>query len=101
MTSYSFRLYVVSDSPHSKAAISNLKWICEQVLNGDCSISIVDVLQEPDEAERENILATPTLVRSHPSPEKRLIGDLADKQLVLSLLGLDNLVPKNRTDETE
>jgi len=37
----------------------------------------VDLLLNPEEAERYNIMVTPALIRTHPKPEKKIIGDLS------------------------
>lgn len=50
-------------------------------------LEIIDVLEFPDLAEDERILATPTLIKSLPLPLRRVIGDLSDKEKVL--LGLE------------
>ena len=50
-------------------------------------LEIIDVLEFPDLAEDERILATPTLIKSLPPPLRRVIGDLSDKEKVL--LGLE------------
>lgn len=80
-------LYVTGDTTRSAEAIVNLQEI-QKLLNGQCEITVVDVLEHPELAEREKILATPTLVKVAPPPLRRLIGDLSDKALVLSLLDL-------------
>jgi circadian clock protein KaiB len=49
----------------------------------------VDVLEHPQRAEDEKILATPTLIKQLPPPLRRVIGDLSDKEKVL--LGLEVL----------
>lgn len=48
---------------------------------------MIDVLDHPQLAEDERILATPTLIKQLPPPLRRVIGDLSDKDKVL--LGLD------------
>jgi circadian clock protein KaiB len=100
MAQYSFTLYIYNDSPHSQVAVDNIMWLCEYALKGDCSIAIVDVAEQPHVAERENILATPTLVKISPKPEQRLIGDLGDKALVLRLLGLKQFPDSDEMDDT-
>jgi len=80
-------LYVTGDTTRSAEAIANLQEI-QKLLSGQCEITVVDVLEHPELAEREKILATPTLVKVAPPPLRRLIGDLSDKALVLSLLDL-------------
>lgn len=93
MTNYAFKLYIAGKSVHSDAAIQNLGQICEQLLGNKCNITILDVLESPDEADADHILATPTLIRIHPPPTRRVIGDLSNIQKVLISLGIqtDNL----------
>ena len=74
-------------SPRSKVAIANLQRLCEQELLGEYELEIVDVLENPQRAEDEKILATPTLIKQLPLPLRRVIGDLSDKDKVL--LGLE------------
>ena len=74
-------------SSRTGTAIANLRSICEQELGGQYDLEIIDVLQFPDLAEDEKILATPTLIKSLPLPLRRVIGDLSDKEKVL--LGLE------------
>ena len=81
------RLFVTSASSRTGTAIANLRRICEQELAGQYDLEIIDVLEFPDLAEDEKILATPTLIKSLPLPLRRVIGDLSDKEKVL--LGLE------------
>lgn len=87
---YRLRLYVTGRTARSEVAIRNLQRICDTELQGDFNIEVVDVLEHPQLAEDEKILATPTLVRQLPEPVRKIIGDLSDREKVL--LGLD-LVP--------
>jgi circadian clock protein KaiB len=80
-------LFVTGASSRTSTAIANLKRICEQELEGQYELEIIDVLEFPDMAEDEKILATPTLIKSLPLPLRRVIGDLSDKEKVL--LGLE------------
>ena len=68
-------------------AIANLRRICEEDLNGQYALEIIDVLEQPEVAETDRILATPTLIKQLPPPLRRVIGDLSDKDKVL--LGLE------------
>jgi circadian clock protein KaiB len=88
MNKYLLKLYIAGHNPRSERAIVNLKQICEAELAGDYQMVIIDVLETPQAAEQERILATPTLVREMPPPSRRLIGDLSDRELVLSALDL-------------
>jgi len=87
LSKYLLRLFVTGASSRTGTAIANLRRICEQELEGQYDLEIIDVLQFPDLAEDEKILATPTLIKSLPLPLRRVIGDLSDKEKVL--LGLE------------
>jgi circadian clock protein KaiB len=64
-------------------AVNNLRRICEQELRGQYELQVIDVLEQPELAEEEKILATPTLIKQLPPPLRRVIGDLSDKDKVL------------------
>jgi circadian clock protein KaiB len=87
LSKYILTLYVTGTSPRTKVAIDNLNRICAQELDGRYELEIVDVLEHPQRAEDEKILATPTLIKELPPPLRRVIGDLSDKDKVL--LGLE------------
>lgn len=87
MSKYVLTLFVTGTSPRTRVAMDNLKRICEQELSGLYKLEIVDVLENPQRAEDERILATPTLIKQLPPPLRRVIGDLSDKDKVL--LGLE------------
>lgn len=81
------RLYVAGQTPKSQLALTNLKQICEEHLQGRYEIEVVDLLESPQLAAGDQILALPTLVRRLPEPIKKIIGDLSNKERVL--VGLD------------
>lgn len=87
MSKYLLRLYVTGKTARAEQAIANLRRICEEDLHGQYELQVIDVLEHPQLAEDEKILATPTLVKRLPPPLRRVIGDLSDKEKVL--LGLD------------
>jgi circadian clock protein KaiB len=84
---YELRLYIAGTTTKSMAALKNLKEYCEGYLQGKYSIEVIDLLENPQLAEGDQILAIPTLVRRVPEPIRRIIGDLSDKEKVL--IGLD------------
>lgn len=83
------RLYVAGQTPKSLAALANLKRVCDEHLAAKFKIElqVIDLLERPHLAQADQILAIPTLVRSLPSPIKRIIGDLSNTERVL--VGLD------------
>ncbi|MEM1392590.1 MAG: circadian clock KaiB family protein [Cyanobacteria bacterium P01_D01_bin.116] len=89
-SNYVLKLYVTGDTPRSGRAISNLKELCQEHFVFDYKIHIIDVLKQPDVAEKEKIIVTPTLIRESPSPQVRIIGDLSDIKTVLMGLGISN-----------
>lgn len=80
---WNLRLYVAGHTPRSVAAFANLKRICEEHLAGRYKIEIIDLIQNPQLAAGDEILAIPTLVRQLPSPIRRMVGDLRDTERVL------------------
>lgn len=87
MDKYLIKLYITGRTPRSQQAIRALEQICETELNGRYELVVIDVLERPQLAEDEKILATPTVVKELPLPIRRIIGDLSDTERVL--LGLD------------
>lgn len=84
---WELRLYVAGQSKKSLAALSNLRRLCDEHLPGKYSIEVVDLLQSPQLAAGDQILAIPTLVRKLPAPIKKIIGDLSNVER--ALVGLD------------
>jgi circadian clock protein KaiB len=84
------QLFVAGRTPRSERAIAVLRHLCERELAGfACEMQIVDVLADPAQAEARKILATPTLIKEQPLPQRRIIGDLsADPRELLSALNL-------------
>jgi circadian clock protein KaiB len=81
------KLYITGRSPRAELAIANLRRLCTEELAGCYEIEIIDVLEHPELAEDDRILATPTLIKQLPPPLRRVIGDLSNRDKVL--LGLD------------
>lgn len=77
------RLYIAGQTPKSLAAISNLHRICEEHLDAQFHIEVIDLLETPQLAEGDKIIAIPTLVRRLPEPIRKIIGDLSDTEKTL------------------
>lgn len=84
---WQLRLYVAGQTPKSVTAFANLKKLCEEYLQGQYQIEVIDLLKNPDLAKQDKILAIPTLVRKLPQPLRQIIGDLSNQEKVL--LGLE------------
>jgi circadian clock protein KaiB len=81
------RLYTAGESARSTAARRNLETICETHLAGRYQIEVINLMEHPQLARGDQIIALPTLVRRLPSPMKKIIGDLSNEERVL--VGLD------------
>ena len=85
---YILKLYIAEQTANSTKAIQNIKKILSVELKDAYELKIIDVFKDPQSAEDEKILATPTLSRVFPPPVKRIIGDLSDTEKVLLGLGI-------------
>jgi circadian clock protein KaiB len=85
---YVLRLFVSGLTPHSTGAISRVREICDRHLAGQFELEVIDVLKKPELARREEVVALPTLIKRHPGPPRRLVGDLSNTDRVLRCLGL-------------
>lgn len=85
---YRLSLYVTGVTPKSTRAIANIKAICEEYLQGQYELEIIDIYQQPELAQRESIIAAPTLIKMLPPPLRKLVGDMSNEESVLAGLGL-------------
>ena len=84
---YRMRLYVTGSTPHSTRAITNIRRICTEHLDGRYDLEVVDIAQHPELTAGEQIIAAPTLIKMSPLPVRRFIGDMSRTDRIL--LGLD------------
>jgi circadian clock protein KaiB len=89
---WKLRLYVAGQTPKSVRAFANLKVLCEDHLEGRYQIEVIDILEHPDKARGDQILAIPTLVIKIPHAVRKIIGDLSDADKVLVGLALQEVV---------
>ena len=97
MTQYRLKLFITGHTLRSSRAIANLRRICEEELGTEYELVIIDVQEQPQLAEEDKILATPTLIKVLPLPVRRIIGDLSDTKQVL--LGLELFHQESRGGE--
>ena len=81
------RLYVAGHAPNSVRAIASVEAICAAHFSAAHELEIVDMLEQPERAVADGIIATPTLLKLRPPPVRRMIGDLSDTSLLLQTLG--------------
>lgn len=87
------RLYVAGETQRSLTAFANLKRICEEHLANCYSIEVIDLSKHPQLAQADQIVALPTLVRKLPTPVRRIIGDLSNRERVM--VGIDLIAAKS------
>lgn len=85
---YVLKLCVSGMTPRSRDAVTNLKHICDAYLDGHYQLEVIDLYQQPTLAAKHQIIATPTLLKNHPLPLRRVIGDLSNTEGTLRKLGI-------------
>jgi len=85
---YVMRLFVIGTTRNSECAIVNVRKICEEHLQGRYDLDIVDLSTNPELADREQIIAAPTLIKNLPLPVRRFIGDMSHTDRILRGLNL-------------
>jgi circadian clock protein KaiB len=84
---WELKIYVAGETDKSRAAIENLRRVCEEHLKGEYHIEVVDLVKHPQLAAEDQIFAVPTVIRQLPEPIKKLIVDLSATEKVV--VGLD------------
>ena len=85
---YLLRLFMAGNGQNSQKALANLRRLCQEHLNGRCTIETVDVVKDFQAAVRDNILVTPALILVSPRPRVMILGNLSDSPKVLAALRL-------------
>lgn len=96
MQNHVLKLYVTGKTSRTEQAIKNLREICAEAFGDSYELEVIDVLESPQAAEDDKILATPTLIRTLPPPIRRIIGDLSERDRVL--VALDVYLPAEDTN---
>ena len=89
MTTLRLELYVLGQSTKSRVALENLRRICGGLEPGTCELEVIDVIEQPQAAERAGVVATPTLLKVAPPPVWRIVGDLSRPDAVLAAITSD------------
>jgi circadian clock protein KaiB len=81
-------LYVTLPWPSSLRAKANLTRVLARVPEGQVRLLVCDLAHEPDRAEKDNVLFSPTLVKVWPPPKMWILGDLSESDVLIDLLAL-------------
>lgn len=85
---FQLRLFVAGNSALSRQAIENLRAFCAAHLLGRVDLEVIDIYQQPELAQRHQVVAAPTLLKVSPLPLRRIVGNLSRPDRVLRALGL-------------
>jgi circadian clock protein KaiB len=91
MDQHAFTLFVAGGTELAARATTNFDRLIRERLGESCRCTVVDILKEPRQARQHRVLATPMLVREHPQPILRILGDLSQEDRLLAQLGLNEL----------
>lgn len=83
---YVFRLFVSGNSMATERTLKKLHQLLEQMLTQPYTLKVIDVTQHPEQAEQDHVTATPTLVRVHPLPIHRIVGNFDNVEQLLGVL---------------
>ncbi len=72
------RLFVAGASSRSRQAVLRVRQLCRAEPQGACTMEVIDIYQQPELARRNQIVATPTLIKEFPVPVRRFIGNLSN-----------------------
>lgn len=94
MKSIRLRLFVTGQSAYGLEARENLEALIQAFPEYDFEIDVVDVLENPERAIADKVIATPTLIKHNPPPSCRIVGDLSNRMRVVRALSLRNDAPE-------
>lgn len=83
---YVLRLFVSGSSTATEQILKTLHHLLENHLNQPYTLKVIDVRKHPEQAEADQITATPTLVKVQPAPMRRIVGGLDNPALLLQAL---------------
>jgi circadian clock protein KaiB len=84
-----FNLYIAGKTPHCMLTLVNLKNFCDQYIPKQYVIEVIDLLEHPERAQIDDIIAIPTIVKLLPEPKRCMIGDFSNHALMLMKLGIN------------
>jgi circadian clock protein KaiB len=85
---FMLRLFVAGATARSHQAVLRVRQLCEAELKDNCTLEVIDIYQQPQLARDNQIVATPTLIKEFPRPERRFIGNLLNLTGLFSELDL-------------
>ncbi|WP_019487330.1 MULTISPECIES: circadian clock KaiB family protein [Kamptonema] len=88
---YVLRLFVSGNNAATERTLKTLHQLLDQTLGQPYTLKVIDVFKHPDQAEADQISATPTLIKVWPRPVRRIVGELGDVDKILRLLAVSEV----------
>lgn len=88
MDNHVFTFFIAGGGELAVRALANFDRLIRSRLDDACTLTVVDILEEPRLAREHRVVATPMLVRQQPLPVIKILGDLSEDAVVLTQLGL-------------
>jgi len=85
-------LFIAGDGPNSTTAVANLRALIAHRGAHHIQVEVIDVFADPARGVSAGVFVTPMLVRVEPAPERRILGNLSDRGVWLSVLRLEERV---------
>lgn len=90
MSDHTFTIFIAGGTDLAARALANFERLIRPRIASTCTLTVVDVLKEPRKARDHRVVATPMLVREHPVPVIKILGDLSKGDAILLQLGLND-----------
>jgi len=84
-----FKLFLGGSHEHNEALRLAVSRHLQDAFGNDYELTVVELKSQPGIGAAEQILATPTLLRTFPGPQRRVVGDLHSKYLLTQALLFD------------
>lgn len=81
------KMYIVNGAARSQEKVETFRRLLEGAFGQDFHLDVLDIMENLEAAREDNVLATPTVIKSHPGPRRRIVGDLSDGRKIFE--GLD------------
>ncbi len=82
------KLFLVGQGAFGQEARDNLGALEKMFPEYTFDVEVIDVLESPERAVEDRVIATPTVIKYAPLPVCRIVGDLSDRRRVISAMGL-------------
>lgn len=83
---YVLRLFVSGSSAATERILKTLHQLLEEHLQQPYTLKVIDVHKHPEQAEADQITATPTLVKISPEPARRIVGEIDNPAMLLQII---------------